>query len=146
MDTLRRNRHIAVSATAATAASSWVVVTRGIGVHLGVHLPHAAPSVVGLGPVVGASVGATLLGWALLDRLQRRGGRALRSWTLLAVGVAVASLALPAVFATTAAAALGLCAIHLAVASVAITGVRRGRAPRTHAGALVGDQHLLATP
>jgi len=144
MDTIRRNRHLTVAATAAAAAVSWAVVTKGIGVHLVVRLPHAAPSVVGLGPIVGVSAGATLLGWVTLGVLQRRDARALRSWTLLAVVVFGASLALPVGFATTTAAVVGLVAIHLVVASTAIVGVRRSSAAtRAPADSVDGDRHLL---
>jgi hypothetical protein len=147
MNPVRRNRHLTVAATAATAATSWVVVTKGLGVHLGVRFPHAAASVVGLGPTVGASVAAVLVGSAVLGVLQGRIRRPLQSWTALAVAVFAASLVLPLAFATTTAATLGLGAIHLAVAAVAITGVRLSNAgSRVASDSTVPERDLLGTP
>jgi len=147
MNTIRRNRHLTVAATAATAAASWAVVTKALGVHLGVQFPHAAASAVGLGPTIGASVAAVLVGSAVFGLLQRRIAQPLRYWTALAVAVFAASLALPLAFATTTAATLGLAAIHLAVASAAIAGVRLSNAtPRRARDGAPAARDLLGAP
>lgn len=125
VNTIRRNRHLTVSATVAGAAASWAVVTQVAGVHLGVRFPHSAATTVALGPVIGASVTATLLGWVVLAVMEPRVANPRRNWTVVALAVAAASLALPAAFATTLAAAAGLASIHMIVAAVAITGMRR---------------------
>jgi hypothetical protein len=74
---------------------------------------------------VGAAAGATLLGWGLLAALETVTSHARRVWVAVAVAVFLVSLALPIAWATTTAAAVGLAVIHLAVASVAITGLTR---------------------
>jgi len=137
MSTIRRNRHAAVAATAATAAASWAVVTHVAGVHLGVQLPGSHPATVALGPAIGAAATSTLLGWATLALLETRTSRPRRTWITVAAAALLVSLSLPAAFATTASAALALAAIHLAVGAVAITGLartataRRGQASAT---------------
>src|ERR1035438_931764 len=137
MSIIRRNRHAAVAATAATAAASWAVVTQVAGVHLGVQFPGSNPTTVALGPTIGAAATSTLLGWATLALLETTTSRPRRTWIAVAVAALVVSLSLPVAFATTASAALGLAAIHVAVGAVAITGLartataRRGQASAT---------------
>ncbi len=125
MQTTRLSRPVTVVATAATAAASWAIVTQLAGVRLGVQFPHAAPSSVALASTVGASVLATAAGWVALALLERRVSRPRATWTAVAVAVLLASLGLPVAFATTTASAVGLSVIHLAVATVAITGLAR---------------------
>jgi hypothetical protein len=127
--TTRRLRHTTVAAAAASAAASWMVVTQLAGVHLAVRFPHSSATTVGLATTVSAAAGATLLGWGLLAALERMTSRARRVWAIVAVAVFLLSLALPIAWATTTAAAAGLAVIHLAVASVAITGLTR---PASH--------------
>ena len=115
MTPTRRNRHAAVAATALTATASWMLATHAAGVHLG----------VALGATIGASATATLAGWVVLSVLEHRVDRPRRTWIGLAVGVFVVSLALPPAFAVTTAAAAAVAAIHLAVATAAITGLAR---------------------
>jgi hypothetical protein len=121
--TTRRLRHATVAATSAVATASWAVVTHLAGVHLTVRFPHSAASTVELGTIVLAAVTTTLLGWGLLAALETRIVRPQRAWTIAAAGVLLVSLALPIAFATTTAAAVGLVVIHLAVATVAVTGL-----------------------
>jgi hypothetical protein len=149
MDTIRRHRHLTVAATATTAVAAWTIVAEDLGVQLGVRFPHSAATVVGLGQTVGASVGATLVGWVALGLLERRMADPVRSWTATAIAVAMASLALPLAFATTTAAVIGLAAIHLAVAATAITGLRRSavaaRARSATPATLRHDARLVGT-
>ena len=123
MLTIRRLRHATVAATAAAAAASWALVTHVAGVHLTVRFPHSAATTVGLGTIVAAATAATLLGWGLLAALETRVTQPRKTWTMAAVAVLLASLALPNAFATTTAAAVGLVTIHLAVAAVAVIGL-----------------------
>ncbi len=125
MSIIRRNRHATVAATAATAATSWAVVTQVAGVHLGVQFPSSGPTTVALGPTIGAAATITVLGWAVLALLETTASRPRRTWVAVAVAVLFVSLGVPVAFATTASAAVGLAAIHVAVAAVAITGLAR---------------------
>jgi hypothetical protein len=144
MSTTRRNRHLAVAASAATAASSWVLVSRLAAVHLGVRLPHAAPTAVALGPTIGAAATTTVLGWAVLALIEPRVSRPRRTWIGLAAAAFVASLALPVAFATTLSAAVGLIAIHAAVAAVAIAGLgRTASTTRDRAGGTPEPERLV---
>jgi heme A synthase len=140
MSIIRRNRHAAVAATAATAAASWAVVTQVAGVHLGVQFPGSSPTTVALGPTIGAAATSTVLGWATLALLETRASRPRRTWVAVAVAALVVSLSLPVAFATTASAALGLAALHVAVAAVAITGLARTATARR------GQLNLRADP
>jgi len=123
MSITTRRRQAAVAATAVTAAVSWAVVTQGAGVRLGVQFPQAHPSTVGLASTVGAATLAAVAGWLLLAVVESRFERPRRVWVLTAAAVTVASLALPLLFAVGAAAIVGLVAIHLAVAAVALAGL-----------------------
>jgi hypothetical protein len=113
-----------------SAAATWAIVTQVAGVHLGVRLPRSPATTVALGTTVAAAATATLLGWGVLAALEALTRRARKMWAILAAAVSTASLALPIAWATTTAAALGLVAVHLVVASVAITGFTRGTSPR----------------
>ena len=125
MSPVRRNRHVAVAATVATAAASWAVATEVAGVTLGVKFAHAAASTVALGPTVGVAASATVAGWVVMSVLETRVSNPLRTWVTIATAVLVASLALPIAFATSVSAVISLIAIHLAVGAVAIAGLAR---------------------
>lgn len=125
LSTTRSIRHATVAAAGVSAAASWAVVTQLAGVHLGVRFPHSSATTVALGTAIGAASVATLLGWGLLAALETRASHARRIWITAAVVVFLMSLGLPIAFATTTAATAGLAAIHLVVASVAITGLAR---------------------
>ncbi len=129
MSNTRLRRTATVVASAAVGAASWAVATQLAGVRLGVQFPPADPSTVGVAATAGAAVAATTLGWALLALLETRVLRPRRSWIGTALAVVMASLAFPLAFATGASALLGLVTIHLAVATVAITGLARTAAP-----------------
>ena len=121
MSNIPLNRVAAVISAAAAAATSWAVTTQVAGVNLGVQFPHSAPSTIGLGRTVGAAVAASAVGWAVLAVSERRLDRPRLSWVTAAGLGAAASLILPVGFATTTSAMVGLIAIHIAVAVVAIT-------------------------
>jgi len=148
MPKTRLRRHATVAATALAAATSWAIATQLVHVHLGVQFPHAKPSTVGLVPVSIAAATAAVLGWGVLALLETRASRPRRTWALAALAALVASLALPLSFATSTSAALGLVAVHLAVAAVAITGLA-STAPacrlRTSPAAEVGGSSPLGS-
>lgn len=122
MSNVTLRRFAALVATAGAAAGSWAIVAEAAGVHLGFQFPHAAASTLGAGRTIAVTVGAAILGWAALALAEHRLGRPRRSWVVAAATVFVASLALPLGFASTTAATVGMVAIHLAVAAVAIAG------------------------
>jgi hypothetical protein len=77
-----------------------------------------------LGPVVGASILAVLLGWAFLAVLERIvATRALTIWTVVAVVVLITSLPWNPDFSTGERLVIG--SMHLALALVLIVGMRR---------------------
>jgi hypothetical protein len=128
----RLHRPIVVAAAAGTAAAAWAVVTQIAGVRLVVQFPHAHPSSVGLAATAGAAAAASIVGWVLLALLEPRASRPRRTWIGAAVAGTVASLALPILFASGGAALIGLVAIHLAVATVAIAAFSRTLANRSN--------------
>jgi predicted permease len=105
----------------------WVAAVPIVGVDLAVTMGGRTQS-IGLEPVVGVSLVAGLLGWALLAALESRTRRAAVIWTALALVVTVLSLALPLTSAAGAASGAVLVALHLLVAAILIPGLRR-RAP-----------------
>jgi hypothetical protein len=115
-----------ITAPAATAAL-WAIEVPGAGARLGVHFGPSSTQVIGIGPILAASVVAGLAGWASLAILEHRSVNPRRAWSVLAVTVAVASLALPLTTAVTATAALALIGLHLAVSATLI--------PQLHASA-----------
>jgi len=120
-----RVRALCVAGGAAAAAIAWAVEVPLLGIRLGVRFGAMHTQVVALGQVAGAALVAGLLGWLLLAVLSRRTARVRAAWTATALVVLAASLALPLVAATTAAAAAGLVGAHLAVGAVVIPGLAR---------------------
>lgn len=115
-----RRRALAVVAAVASCALIWLV-GRLSGVDFTVKNPGQPEMVLGLAPVVFVAFLASLLGWgvlALLERLTRR--RAAVVWTVLAVVVALVSLAPVAATDATAGAKVALGAMHLAVAAALV--------------------------
>ena len=143
--TTRSTRHATVAAAGVSAAASWAVVTKLAGVHLDVRFPHSSVTTVALGTMIGVASVATLLGWGLLAALETKAPHARRIWITIAVVVFLMSLGLPIAFATTTAAATGLAAIHLVVASVAITGLcRAGHSDRASSSPAARDLSAAA--
>ncbi|MDA8060893.1 MAG: DUF6069 family protein [Actinomycetota bacterium] len=116
-------RALAVASAPAAATALWALEVPLAGVRLAVHFGPSA-EVVGIGPVIGASVVASLAGWAALELAERRSAHPRRDWSILAAVVATLSLALPIAAATTALGMLGLIGLHLAVAASVIPQMR----------------------
>ncbi|MER7892730.1 DUF6069 family protein [Micromonospora sp. NPDC094482] len=114
-----RRRAAGVAAAVLACVLIWAVGELA-GVDFTVEYPEQPAQVIGPGAVVTASLGAALLGWAALAVLERLTRRAAVVWTVLAVVVALISLA--PVFGTeaTGGAKLTLGAMHLAVAAALI--------------------------
>ncbi len=125
-----RARALAAAGGALAAAAVWIVEVPVLGIHLDFRFGHSPVREIAVGQVIGVTVAAALVGWLLLAILQRRTGRARHLWTVSALGALAASLALPLVAATTAAAVVGLIVMHLAVGAVVIPAMARtaGRA------------------
>jgi len=113
-------RALAVVSGPLAAAALWAVEVPLMGAHLGIRFPHGPVQVVGAAPIVAASLVAALAGWALLAFLESRTGQARRTWTALALGLLVVSLALPLAAATSAIGAVALVGLHFAVGGAVI--------------------------
>ena len=124
-DQVTRRRLFVILAGAAAAASIWAVAVGLFGVQLLVRFGSGAPQAIGLGFVLPAGLIAPLLAWALLAYLERRTRRARTLWTRIALTVLVVSFALPLGAGITTSAKIALVAMHIAVGSVVILGLRR---------------------
>ncbi len=121
----RLTRMLGVAGACAAAIAVWAIAVPAFGVQLLVRFGGGTPQTVGLGLVVGASLLASLLGWALLAVLERRTPRARPIWTAIATVILVASLTLPLSAGTTMSARVTLVLMHLAAAAVLIPTLRR---------------------
>lgn len=117
-------RALGVVGAVSAALAVWAVSGPMLGNDLLVQPGSASPQTVGLGAVVGSSLIASLLGWALLAVLERFTSRATTVWTAVAIVVLVLSLAGPFTAGTTTAAIATLALMHLAVGAVLIPSFR----------------------
>jgi Family of unknown function (DUF6069) len=115
-----RTRALAAAGGALAAVAVWIAEVPLAGISLGIRFGSGQAQTVGIGPVIGISLAASLLGWLVLALLDRRSPRSRTVWTGAALAVLAVSLALPLIAATTTAAAAGLIAMHLAVAAAVI--------------------------
>ncbi|WP_298207585.1 DUF6069 family protein [Ferrimicrobium sp.] len=113
-------RIFAVHNAVAAAVLAWVVEVHLFGVHLGIRFGTGTPTTLSLGQIIGVSLMASLLGWALLSFMERRVARAATLWTVAAIGVVLLSLALPLTATTSTAAMVGLIVMHLLVGAGSI--------------------------
>lgn len=120
-----RARALCVAGGAAAAAIVWAVEVPLLGIRLSIRFGAMHPQIVAAGQIAGAALAAGLLGWLLLAVLDRRTRHARTAWAAAALVVLAASLTLPMAAATTAAAAIGLIAAHLAVGAAVIPGLAR---------------------
>lgn len=114
-----RTRLAGVAGAVAAASGVWALAVVVLDVDLQVS-PGGEPQRVGLGMVIGASLLACMLGWALLAGLERRTRRARTVWVAVAAVVLLASLAAPVTAAATPAAAITLIVLHLVVGAVLV--------------------------
>lgn len=120
----RRARALAVVAAALAALAVWLVTDPLLGIDLAGPTRPGSQELMSITPalVAGTSLVVALAGWALLALLERFTARARTIWTAIAVLFALLSLAGPlsALASTSAANALALALMHLAVAAVLI--------------------------
>lgn len=117
-----------VAATAAAVAGLGWACERLAGIDLLVRTGSGTQP-VNLVSVIVTSVVVTLVAGGLLRLLERRTGEALRTWTMIAGGVLLVSLAGP-LGALTLDAGLALATLHCLVGAVVILGLRRSRRGR----------------
>jgi Family of unknown function (DUF6069) len=120
-----RTRALCAAGGALAAAAAWIVEVPLLGIHLTFRFGTGHPQTIAVGQVIGVSLAASLLGWALLVVLDRRTTRARAIWTAAATASLAASLALPLVAAVTTSAAVGLIVMHLAVGAAVIPAMAR---------------------
>ena len=117
----------AVLAATAAAVAIWVVATIA-GAELTVSFGPGQPiqKVTVINVVVAALVGS-LAGWGLLALLRRFTANARAIWTVIAIVFALFSLGGPLAAIASTGTKVALVAMHLAVATVLIVGLRRTR-------------------
>jgi hypothetical protein len=120
-----RARALCPAAGSLAAALAWAVEVPLLGIHLNVRFGAGHIQTIGFGEVTGVAAAASLLGWLLLALLERRTPHARPIWTVLALAVLAASLALPLAAGTTTSAVAGLIVMHLTVGAVVIPALAR---------------------
>lgn len=120
-----RSRALCAAGGALAAAIAWVVEVPLLNIHLNFRFGAGHIQTIAVGQVIGAAAATSLLGWLFLALLERHTTHAPRLWTITAIAVLAASLALPLTAATTTSAAAGLVALHLTVAAAVIPGMAR---------------------
>src|SRR6267378_6174967 len=122
-----RSPMTAVLGATAAAVAIWAVATAAgadLTVSFGPGQPIQKVTVVNV--VVAALVGS-LAGWGLLALLRRFAANARAIWTVIAIIFALLSLGGPLSTISSAGTKVALVAMHLAVATVTIVGLRRTR-------------------
>ena len=120
-----RRRAVCVMTAVAAGALTWVVAVPLVGVHLVVEPAEDRTQDVGLGMVIATTLMASVAGWGLLALLERITPlRARTTWTLVAGGVLIVSLAGPLTAASDTAAVTTLMLLHLVVGLVLMIGMR----------------------
>ncbi len=120
-----RIRAMAVAGAAIAAVAIWAIAVPLLGVHLLVRFGASAPQSIGIDYVIGASVIGSLAGWGLLAWLERSTAHARSIWTAIAVVAVLVSLSLPLIAGISTAAKVTFILMHLAVATVLISVMRR---------------------
>jgi len=116
---------VAVFGATAAAVAIWIVATMA-GAELTVSFGPGQPiQKITLINVVVTSLVASLAGWGLLALLRRFTANARAIWTAIAIIVALLSLGGPLSAVASLGTKVSLCAMHLAVATVLITFLRR---------------------
>lgn len=127
---LRVRRAVAVVLAALAAVLVWVLAVPVAGAGLLVEAADGTSAAVEVSAFVASSLTAALLGWALLEVLERTVARPRRVWTVVAVVFLVLSLAGPLGMPGIALAdRLWLALGHLAVAAVYVPLVARTARP-----------------
>jgi predicted permease len=119
-----------VASAAVANAALWVIEVPLLGLHLDIRFGSGAAQTIALGFVIGATLSASLVGWALLAVLERRTASARTIWTAVAAVALIASLSLPLYAGIAGSTKVGLAAMHLAAAAILIPTLRATSAPR----------------
>ncbi|HUZ68797.1 MAG TPA: DUF6069 family protein [Candidatus Saccharimonadales bacterium] len=127
---LFRTRALGVASAVMANLALWVVEGPILGLHLNIRFGNASAQTIAVGFVMGATLAASLMGWALLAILERRTPRARTIWTAIAVLALLASLSLPLYAGIAGSTKVGLALMHLAAAAVLIPTLRAA-APST---------------
>jgi hypothetical protein len=125
---IRGRRALAVLGAAAAALAIWAIAVPLAGADLTVRM-NGTTQPIGPGSVVGSTLIAALVGWALLAVLERVVRRPRRIWTINAVVALAISMAGPLTSATGATTTLTLIGMHLAVGAVLIPVLRSTTRP-----------------
>lgn len=124
-------RIFAVHNAVLAAVLVWVVEVHVLGIHLGIRFGTGTATTLSIGQIIGVSLMVSLAGWALLSFMERRVSRAATLWTLIAVGVVLASLALPLTATTSTTAMIGLIVMHLLVGAGSIPFMYRSSSTKS---------------
>jgi hypothetical protein len=118
---------VTVLGAVAAAVAIWIVATL-VGAELTVSFGAGQPiqKITVINVVVAALIGS-LAGWGLLALLRRFTTNALAIWTVIAIIFALLSLGGPLSTISSVGTKVALVAMHLAVATVTIIGLRRTR-------------------
>jgi hypothetical protein len=115
------------------ATSLWWLVARALNVSLRVNLHDGRPAQqFGLLFLLGFSLGFSILGWLVLAVLDRRTRRSVAIWTTLGIGLLVVSFVPIAIAGASPGTKVILSCIHLSVAAVLLTFMRRSSAHQLH--------------
>jgi hypothetical protein len=114
----------AVLAATASAVAIWAIASAA-GAELTVNYPGQPIQKITIVSVVIAALVGSLAGWGLLALLRRFTTKARATWTVIAIVAALLSLAGPLSAIASAGTKASLVAMHLAVATVMIVGLRR---------------------
>jgi len=121
-----RSSVTAVLSATVAAIVIWAAATMA-GADLTVGVGSAPPQKITVVNVVLAALVGSLAGWSLLALLRRFTPKARAIWTVIAIIAAFLSLAGPLTAIASAGTKMWLGAMHLAVATVLIAGLRRTR-------------------
>ena len=124
--TSARSPITAVLAATAAAVAIWVVAT-AVGADLIVSFAGQPTQKVTVVNVVVAALVGSLAGWGLLALLRRFTTNARAIWTVIAIVFLMLSLGGPLAATASTGTKVALVAMHLAVATVTIVGLRRTR-------------------
>jgi predicted permease len=121
---LLRTRALGVAGAVMANVALWVIEVPILGLHLNIRFGTAPAQTIAVGFVIGATLAASLLAWALIATLERRTPRARTIWTAIAVVVLVASLSLPLYAGIAGSTKVALALMHLAAAAVLVAALR----------------------
>lgn len=121
---LLRTRAFGVVGAVMANVALWVIEVPILGLHLDIRFGTSPAQTIAVGFVIGATLSASLLGWALLAVIERRTPRARTIWTAIAAVALLASLSLPLYAGIAGSTKIALALMHLAAAAILIPTLR----------------------